>query len=58
MSAEWEKSLIQELNISETSLSAECLTSLLNRLPNLRWLSAAFQEYFTDQVRYLHKLTR
>ncbi|VDP05948.1 unnamed protein product [Soboliphyme baturini] len=50
MDIEWDKTPIEELNISATELSSECLISLLTRLPKLRWLSATFLENFNDQV--------
>uniref|UniRef100_A0A5S6PYS8 F-box domain-containing protein n=1 Tax=Trichuris muris TaxID=70415 RepID=A0A5S6PYS8_TRIMR len=50
IAAEWEKTSIEELNIAATDVSSECLTSVLTRLPNLRWLSAGVLEHFTDQV--------
>lgn len=47
---EWEKTQIQELDISATELSSECLTDLLLRIPTLRYLSAGQQDGFNDQV--------
>uniref|UniRef100_A0A914X6M2 Uncharacterized protein n=1 Tax=Plectus sambesii TaxID=2011161 RepID=A0A914X6M2_9BILA len=47
---EWEKTRIEELDINGTELSAETITSLLTRLPHLRWLNAAWLENFSDQV--------
>lgn len=47
---EWEKTAIQELDISATELSSECLTDLLLRCPGLRYLSAGQQDGFNDQV--------
>ncbi|CDW59172.1 F-box-like domain containing protein [Trichuris trichiura] len=50
IAAEWENTSIEELNIAATDVSSECLTSILTRLPNIRWLSASVLEHFTDQV--------
>jgi len=47
---EWEKCQLHELNISATDLAADTLTFVLTRLPYLRYLSAGYSEYFTDQV--------
>lgn len=50
MTVEWEKTSIQELDITATELSTECLIELLTRIPNLRYLSAGQQDCFTDLV--------
>lgn len=50
MAAEWEKTNLQELDITATDLSSECLASVLVRIPALRYLSAGQQDNFTDQV--------
>lgn len=50
MEAEWEKSSIQELDITANDLSQDCLTDLLCRISGLRWLSAGQIDGFTDQV--------
>jgi len=50
MAADWERSNIQEINLTATDLSSECLISVLTRLQHLTWLSCGFQEGFTDQV--------
>lgn len=50
MTVEWEKTSIQELDITATELSTECLIELLTRIPNLRYLSAGQQDCFTDIV--------
>ena len=49
-SVEWEKTQLQELDITGTDLTTECLTDLLTRLPALRWLSAGQQDAFNDSV--------
>lgn len=41
---------VQELDISGTELNADCLASMLMRLPHLRWLKSAYLEHFTDDV--------
>jgi hypothetical protein len=50
MEVEWEKTGIQELNVTATELSTETLVTILTRLPHLRWLSAGFLENFNDKV--------
>lgn len=52
-SVEWEKTQLQELDITGTDLTTECLTDLLTRLPALRWLSAGQQDAFNDSVLHL-----
>jgi len=50
MAVEWEKTQLQELDITATDLSSECLVDLLIRIPALRWLSAGQQDGFNDNV--------
>lgn len=50
MEADWEKSNLQELDISGTDLSTECLIDLLTRIPALRFLSAGQINGFNDSV--------
>lgn len=50
MAAEWDKTALQELDITATELSTECLIDLLVRIPPLRYLCAGQQDGFTDQV--------
>lgn len=50
MQVRWEDCNIEELNITASELSQECLVSVLSRLPNLRYLSAGFLESFSDKV--------
>jgi len=47
---EWEKTQLQELDITGTDLTSECLIDLLTRIPALRWLSAGQQDSFNDSV--------
>ncbi|EFX89789.1 hypothetical protein DAPPUDRAFT_94666 [Daphnia pulex] len=47
---EWEKTQLQELDITGTDLTSDCLTDLLTRVPALRWLSAGQQDGFNDSV--------
>jgi len=49
---EWEKTQLQELDITGTDLTSECLTDLLTRLTGLRWLSAGQQDNFNDNVGF------
>ena len=48
---EWEKTQLQELDITGTDLTSECLIDLLTRIPALRWLSAGQQDSFNYSVR-------
>jgi len=58
MAVDWEKSQLQELDITATDLSTECLTDLLIRIPALRWLSAGQQDGFNDGVsKMIHNPT-
>ncbi|CAH2059606.1 unnamed protein product, partial [Iphiclides podalirius] len=50
MQVEWEKSSIQELDVTATDLSTECLIDMLSRIPNLRFLSAGQINGFNDSV--------
>ncbi|XP_022249139.1 F-box/LRR-repeat protein 2-like [Limulus polyphemus] len=50
MLVEWNQTHIQELDITGTDLSSECLIILLTRIPALRYLSAGQQDGFTDEV--------
>ena len=52
MSVEWDKTNLQELDITATELSTECLIDILCRIPALRYLSAGQQDCFTDLVLY------
>lgn len=53
MQVEWEKSSIQELDITATDLSTECLIDMLTRIPSLRFLSAGQINGFNDSVIYI-----
>uniref|UniRef100_A0ABD2X6X4 F-box domain-containing protein n=1 Tax=Trichogramma kaykai TaxID=54128 RepID=A0ABD2X6X4_9HYME len=50
MQVEWEKSSIQELDVTATDLSTECLIDMLSRIPGLRFLSAGQLNGFNDAV--------
>jgi len=50
MQVEWEKSSIQELDVTATDLSTECLIDMLTRIPGLRFLSAGQLNSFNDNV--------
>lgn len=52
LDAEWDKSSIQELDITANDLSQDCLIELLCRIPALKWLSAGQIDGFTDQVTH------
>ncbi|XP_033220639.1 F-box/LRR-repeat protein 7 isoform X5 [Belonocnema kinseyi] len=47
---EWEKTSIQELDITATDLSTDCLIDMLTRIPGLRFLSAGQLNGFNDSV--------
>ncbi|XP_011177631.1 F-box/LRR-repeat protein 7 isoform X2 [Zeugodacus cucurbitae] len=50
MQVEWDKCGLQELDITATDLSTECLIDLLTRIPNLKFLSAGQINGFNDSV--------
>lgn len=50
MQVEWEKSSVQELDITATDLSTECLVDMLTRIPGLKFLSAGQINGFNDSV--------
>lgn len=50
MQVDWEKCALQELDITATDLSTECLIDLLTRIPNLKFLSAGQINGFNDSV--------
>ncbi|XP_054726235.1 F-box/LRR-repeat protein fbxl-1 isoform X1 [Anastrepha obliqua] len=50
MQVEWDKCALQELDITATDLSTECLVDLLTRIPNLKFLSAGQINGFNDTV--------
>ncbi|BFF91316.1 F-box/LRR-repeat protein 7 [Drosophila madeirensis] len=50
MQAEWDKCALQELDITATDLSTECLVDMLTRIPSLKFLSAGQINGFNDSV--------
>lgn len=50
MQVEWEKCALQELDITATDLSTECLIDLLTRIPSLKFLAAGQINGFNDSV--------
>lgn len=50
MKVEWESTALQELDISATDLSTECLIDMLVRIPGLRFLAAGQINGFNDSV--------
>ncbi|XP_037028905.1 F-box/LRR-repeat protein fbxl-1 isoform X1 [Bradysia coprophila] len=50
LEVEWDKCSLQELDITATDLSTECLIDLLTRIPSLRFLSAGQNNGFNDMV--------
>lgn len=50
---------LQELDVTATDVSKECLLDVLPRIPAIRWLAAGQLDGFTDQVmkvRYLERI--
>jgi hypothetical protein len=47
---EWDKTVLQELDITGTELTSECLVHILTRVPTLRYLAAGQQDSFNDLV--------
>lgn len=57
MAAEWEKaSQLEELDLTATDLSKECLLDILPRIPAIRWLSAGQLDGMTDSVMKVSSL--
>ncbi|XP_036322759.1 F-box/LRR-repeat protein fbxl-1 isoform X2 [Rhagoletis pomonella] len=50
MQVEWDKCALQELDITATDLSSECLIDLLTKIPNLKFLCAGQINGFNDTV--------
>lgn len=50
MEVEWEKCSLQELDVTATDLSTECLIDMLTRIPALKFLSAGQINGFNDSV--------
>lgn len=50
MQVDWDKCTLQELDITGTDLSTECLADLLVRIPGLRFLCAGQINGFNDSV--------
>lgn len=50
MQVEWDKCALQELDITATDLSSECLIDLLTRIPTLRFLAAGQINGLNDSV--------
>lgn len=47
---EWDQTNLEELDLSSTDLDEATLLHMLNTAPNLRFLSVAYCDGFTDQV--------
>lgn len=47
---EWEKTNLQELDITACELSTDCLIDVLSRIQGLRYLGAGQQDGFNDLV--------
>jgi len=50
LTAEWESSVINELDISSTDLTENCLLNIFARMPKLNYLAVPNCDGFTDQV--------
>ena len=50
LTAEWESSVINELDISSTELTETCLLNIFARMPKLNYLAIPNCDGFTDQV--------
>lgn len=50
MAVDWEATNLQEVDVSATDLSTECLIELVTRCTNLRYLAAGQQDGFNDLV--------
>ncbi|XP_028968198.1 F-box/LRR-repeat protein 7 [Galendromus occidentalis] len=50
MAVDWEATNLQEVDVSATDLSTECLIDLVTRCTNLRYLAAGQQDGFNDLV--------
>ena len=51
IAAEWEKAEnLQELDISATDLSKDCLMDILPRIPAIKWISMGQLDGLTDNV--------
>jgi len=50
MQVEWDKCQLQELDITATDLTTECLIDLLTRITTLRFLCAGQNNGFNDSV--------
>lgn len=48
--ADWETTIINELDISSTELTENCLVNIFNRMPKLTYLAVPNCDGFTDQV--------
>lgn len=57
MKVDWESTALQELDISATDLSTECLIDMLVRIPGLRYLAAGQINGFNDSVSYGEKIS-
>lgn len=53
LAAEWETSIINELDLSSTELTEQCLLNLFLRMPKLNYLAVPNCDGFTDQVKMI-----
>ncbi|XP_064629938.1 F-box/LRR-repeat protein fbxl-1-like isoform X3 [Lineus longissimus] len=50
MDIEWEKTVVDELDITSTELSTDCLDNILNRMNGFRYLGVGHCDFFVDKV--------
>ena len=50
LAADWGSSVVNELDISSTELSENCLVNIFERMPNLTYLAVPNCDGFTDKV--------
>jgi hypothetical protein len=50
LTAEWESSGINELDISSTELTENCFLNIFSRMPKLNYLAVPNCDGFTDRV--------
>ncbi|XP_041371086.1 F-box/LRR-repeat protein fbxl-1-like isoform X2 [Gigantopelta aegis] len=49
-SVAWETSSVQELDLTSTELSEQCLENVLTRMPGFTYLGLGYCEFFSDKV--------
>lgn len=54
LAADWERSSVNELDISSTELTENCLLDIFSRLPKLTYLAVPNCDGFTDKVNIIN----